>query len=568
MHRRDTPGVHAASPLERLETPARRLPVHECEVLVVGSGSAGLSAALTAAEQGRHVMVLCKGALSSTNTWWAQGGMAAAVGRDDRPEFHAGDTLEVGYGLCEPEVVDTFTRGAGEAVEWLLRSGMQFDRGADGGLSLGREGGHRVARVLHSGGAATGQELQRVLSARARNQRGVDLFEHVQAVELLRDEDGRIAGVAALRTTVPGSRPEPVLFRASAVVLATGGGGQIFRETTNPSLATADGLAMAFRAGAELQDLEFVQFHPTILYVAGAARFLISEITRGAGAVLRDRRGEAFMRDAHPSADLAPRDVVSRAIFRRMVESEDTHVYLDLSAVEDPGSRFPGLARITREFGMDLARDPIPVRPAVHYLVGGVRADLRGRSSLPGLWAVGECASTGFHGANRMGSNSLLEGLVHGRMVGADVAAAADAAPLVPLRLPTRGRLPGREVELNLTDMTYSLKSLMWRSVGIERDAAGLDDALRRLEAWEGYLARLGPFSPAGVEVVNMVQVGLAIASAAAFRAESRGTHYRRDFPDLAADWACHSLLRLDAGGLRASTRPVAGQEPARESGA
>lgn len=503
-------------------------------------------------------MVLCKGALSNTNTWWAQGGMAAAMGADDSPEFHMGDTLEVGYGLCEPQVVDAFTRGGPAAVQWLLDSGMQFDRAPHGSLALGREGGHRVARVLHSGGAATGRELQRVLSARARNTRGVDLFENVHAVDLIRDENGRVAGLLALRRANPGARPEPVLFQAGAVILATGGGGQIFRETTNPALATGDGLAMALRAGAELQDLEFVQFHPTILYLAGAARFLISEITRGAGATLRDRRGVAFMADAHPSGDLAPRDVVSRAIFRQMIEHEDTHVYLDLTQVEDSHARFPGLSRITREFGMDLARDPIPVRPAVHYMVGGIRAELSGQTSLPGLWAVGESASTGFHGANRMGSNSLLEGLVHGRMVGRSAANATANPPRVRLALPARGKRPREGAELNLADMTYSLKSLMWRQVGIERDGLGLQDALRSLETWEGYLARLGPFSPEGVEIVNMVQVGAAISLSGLFREESRGTHYRRDFPEQRDEWRRHSRLCLDASGLQIESGALA----------
>ena len=558
------PGYRAVSPLERLERSSRSLPRYACDVLVVGSGSAGLSTALTAAEAGRHVMVLCKGALSNTNTSWAQGGMAAAVGRDDSPEFHGGDTLEVGYGLCEPAVVERFTRDGSSAVDWLLQSGMQFDRAPEGGVALGREGGHRVPRVLHSGGAATGKELQRVLSARARNQRGIDLFEQVHAVDLLRDEGGRVAGLLALRRAHSGANPEPVIFQAPSVVLATGGGGQIFRETTNPALATADGVGMALRAGAEIQDLEFVQFHPTILYLAGAARFLISEITRGAGAVLRDRRGKAFMEGMHPSRDLAPRDVVSRAIFRRMIESRDTHVYLDLTGVENAAARFPGLARITRQFGMDLARDPIPVRPAVHYMVGGIRADIDGRTTLPGLWAVGECASTGFHGANRLASNSLLEGLVHGRLVGRD--AAEDAEGRRPIRIahPERGRLPNREAELNLTDMTYSLKSLMWREVGIEREANGLGEAARRLEAWGGYLARLGPFSPEGVEVVNMVQVGLAMTLAAGFREESRGTHFRRDFPEQEASWRRHTIVRVDAGGFYCGVRPVAGTaEPA-----
>ena len=539
----------ATSPLQRLEVHLRSLPVYRADVLVIGSGVAGLSAALSAADLGKSVMVLSKGALSSSNTAHAQGGMAAALGEDDCAEFHAGDTLDLGYGLCDARVVEEFTLAAPESVRWLLKAGMQFDRDPSGGLSLGMEGGHRVPRVLHSGGAATGQELQRVLSARGRNHRLIDLFENLTAVELLKDDHGRVRGLLALRRTSNHRKAEPVLFEADAVVMATGGGGQIYRETTNPELATADGVAMGLRAGAKLQDLEFVQFHPTILYLAGAARFLISEITRGAGAVLRDSHGDAFMEDAHPRKDLAPRDVVSRAIFRRMLELKDTNVFLDLTHVEAPESRFPGLARITREFGIEMNRDLIPVRPAVHYMVGGIRADLEGRTSLPGLFAVGECASTGFHGANRMGSNSLLEGLVHGRMVGKVVA--NEASPHhSKLALPDRGRKPLGSAQLNLTDMTYSLKALMWRQVGIERDQQGLEDASRSLQAWEGFLSRLGPFTPEGVEVVNMVQVGAAITASALFREESRGTHYRTDFPQTEGGWQLHSVLNPLEDGL------------------
>ncbi len=546
------------SPLERLSVQLRSLPVYRADVLVIGSGVAGLSAALTAADKGKSVMVLSKGALSSSNTAHAQGGMAAALGKEDCADFHAGDTIDVGYGLCDARVVEEFTHAGPEAVRWLLKAGMQFDRDPAGGLAMGMEGGHRVARVLHSGGAATGQELQRVLSARGRNHRLIDLFENLTAVELLKDDHGRVRGLLALRRPSNQRRAEPVLFEADAVIMATGGGGQIFRETTNPELATADGVAMALRAGARLQDLEFVQFHPTILYLAGAARFLISEITRGAGAVLRDSDGIAFMEAAHPRKDLAPRDVVSRAIFRRMLELEDTHVFLDLTHVENPESRFPGLARITREFGMEMNRDQIPVRPAVHYMVGGIQSDLEGRTSLPGLFAVGECACTGFHGANRMGSNSLLEGLVHGRMVG-QVVANEEAPPSRRLALPDRGRKPLASAQLNLTDMTYSLKSLMWRQVGIERDQAGLEDASRSLHDWEGFLSRLGPFTPEGVEVVNMVQVGAAVTSSALFRQESRGTHYRTDFPETKPGWQQHSVLIPEADGMRLEAKAVEG---------
>ncbi len=529
-----------------------------CDVLVVGSGVAGLAAALSAADAGAHVMVLCKGQLSETNTRYAQGGMAAAIGEGDRPEFHAGDTINVGGGLSETDVVEAICNAGSDAVDWLLRHGMRMDRNPSGGIALSREGGHNIPRILHSDGTATGLEIQRVLGLSTRSHERIDIYEHATVVDLLKDAEGRVGGAAALMSRTALDPAQPVFFEAESVVLATGGGGQIFRETTNPDLATGDGLAMALRAGAELQDLEFVQFHPTILYLAGAARFLISEVTRGAGARLIDRDGHAFMADQHPAAELAPRDVVSRAIFRRIIETGDTHVYLDLSSVHDADRRFSSLARIGREFGIDIAREPIPVRPAVHYFIGGVAADLDGRTNVEGLWAAGECASTGFHGANRMGSNSLLEGVVQGRLTGI-AAAASEPRPHRRFLLPRPvSAASSSGAELSLADMTYSLKSLMWRQAGIERDRQGLEDALSRLERWEAYLADLGPFTRQGVEVVNMVQVAHLIALSAAYRTESRGAHFRSDFPAPDGAWQCHSRVRWQEGGLCLGTAPVA----------
>ena len=534
-----------ASPLAHMAGSLRRLPVFHADVLVIGSGAGGLAAALAAADEGAHVMVLSKGNLAETNTRWAQGGIAAAMAPGDDPELHADDTMRLGYGLSDAEVVRHITEAAPSTMEWLIQSGMLFDRDPNGALQLGREGGHRAPRILHSGGTATGKELQRVLLARVRQHDRIDLYPETGAIELLKDAEGAVRGVIAFSHARGAA--EPAIFEAGAVLLATGGGGQIYRETTNPQLATGDGVAMALRAGAQLRDLEFVQFHPTILYLAGAARFLISEVTRGAGAVLRDRDGVAFLAEAHPDADLAPRDVVSRAIFRRMVEHGDTHVGLDMSGVADAAARFPALARIASEFGIDIARDPVPVRPAVHYFVGGVAVDLAGRSSLPGLWATGECASTGLHGANRMGSNSLLEGLVHGRFAGRDAAHAARRTMRRPLHPETGGARPVHPgAELNLRDMTYSLKSLMWRQVGLERDGDGLADALARLDTWAGYLANLGPFTPEGVEVLNMVHVAQAVTASALFREESRGAHFRTDHPVTEPAWLVHTLYGRD----------------------
>ncbi|MDP6850589.1 MAG: L-aspartate oxidase [Planctomycetota bacterium] len=544
------------SPLNHLRADLRSLPVYRCDALILGSGVAGLSTALSAADQGVHVMVLSKGALDDTNTRHAQGGMASAIGPNDSPALHSADSLAVGGGIAEDVVVDAFTTEGPAAVEWLEKLGMRLDRYPDGSVSLGKEGGHRMPRILHSGGTATGLEIQRALGVAARAHSRIDFCEFTSGIELLKDSEGRVCGLLALMGS-ESSSPTPVLFEADAIVAATGGSGQLFRETTNPDMATGDGLAMALRAGAELQDLEFVQFHPTILYLAGAARFLISEVTRGAGAHLVDREGNRFMPDEHPDAELAPRDVVSRAIFRRMIESGDTHVYLDFSEVKDPASRFPALARMTGEFGIQLSKEPVPVRPAVHYMIGGIRSSLDGHTNLEGLWAVGECASTGFHGANRMGSNSLLEGVVHGRKVGQNLADSLLPSPRRFLCPSLSQNQPVSGAQLSLTDMTYSLKSLMWRQVGVERDAGGLQDALQRLETWEGYLDRLCPFTREGVEVLNMVQVSRMVVLAALTREESRGAHFRTDFSTAQEDWRCHSLVRCDPGGLFVGTTPV-----------
>jgi len=340
--------------------------------------------------------------------------------------------------------------------------------------------------------------------------------------------DGEAYGVVARDAT-----GKLVLFASSQIILATGGGGQLYRETTNPTIATADGVAMAFRAGAAIRDLEFFQFHPTCLYIAGAARVLISEIVRGHGGVLRDRHGERFMHEAHPDAELAPRDVVSRAVFEKMVETKDTNVYLDLSNVDgDPHEMFPGISNMCGFFSIDIAKDPVPVRPGAHYMIGGVQVNEEGRTTIPGVWAVGECASSGLHGANRMGSNSLLEGMVLGEAAGISAAIQCEArSNHRPSRI-LRRKLDEAPcgIELGISDLIYSMKSLMWRHVGLERDAELLQEAMEHLSFWFDAAQRLAPAEPRAWELVNMLTVANLATIGASDRCESRGVHYRTDY--------------------------------------
>jgi len=520
----------------------RHTPVYHFDILVVGGGIAGAVSAIAAARKGSSVALLAKGELREANTLYAQGGLAAALAAPDNEDVHASDTLHVGCGLCERGIVDRVVRGGPEAVERLLQLGAEFDRTQTGELVLSREGGHSHARILHAHGDATGQEIQRALCAAVSNHPGIAAFPNTFVVDLLLGGNGRVVGALAISP-----RGDLVTFSVGQVVLATGGSGQLYRETTNPVIATGDGVAMGLRVGAEVRDLEFVQFHPTCLYIAGAARVLISEIVRGAGGILRDKHHRRFMPDFHPSAELAPRDVVSRAVFSVMVSTSDTSVYLDLSQVDgDPHVLFPGISRICRFFGIDIARDPVPVRPGAHYQVGGLAVDADGRTSVPGLWAVGECSSSGLHGANRMGSNSLLEGVVLGSACG--LAAASERlrpeAPAWTSRRHVDLPKPPAGVRVNLEDMIYSLKSLMWRQMGVERTRSGIEDALSKIAFWSRALAELGSTDLRALELVNMLTVARLAAIGALAREESRGVHYRSDFPETRPEWRVHTMLR------------------------
>ena len=502
------------------------------DVLIIGAGIAGMRAAL-AVDPRLRTVVVTKDRVDLSNSAWAQGGIAGVLDPADDVSNHASDTVVAGAGLCDSAVVQAVVQAAPELIGELVKFGALFDR-EDGHIALTREGGHSHPRIVHALGDATGKEVMRALITKARALQHVALWEETFTIDLLTRE-GRCHGAIVWHRG-----HGKTLVWAKQTILCTGGAGRLYRETTNPEIATGDGHAVAFRAGADLRDMEMMQFHPTVLYLAGTARHLISEAVRGEGAYLVDHRGERFMPQCDPRGELAPRDIVSRAITDQMDKTRHPCVYLDLRHLPEAlvVERFPHIRQLCLRFGLDLLHDLIPVRPGAHYMIGGTTIDMEGRTSLPGLWAAGEVTSSGLHGANRLASNSLLEGLFFGRRCGQGASEVAlslpdsfAAEPIVSDQAPLVSEEP-----LNLVDLRNALGSLMWRSAGIRREEEGLTEALHQVEFWDRYVAAREFASVEGWEMQNLLLVARLMLASALNRRDSRGVHFRSDFPTSSAD--------------------------------
>lgn len=500
-------------------------------VVVVGSGIAGLTAALTAAAAGAAVTLVTKRAVADGATALAQGGIAGVMTAADSPAAHAADTLTAGAGLGDPAAIDVLVGEGPDRIRDLIASGVPFDRDPSGVLRMGLEAAHSHARILHAGGDATGAAIERTLVARVREEPAITVLEHAFLADLTLAH-GRVTGVELITA---GGTPQTI--PADAAILATGGAGQLFAHTTNPAVATGDGIAAALRAGAAVDDLEFVQFHPTVLAVGSP--FLISEAVRGEGAVLRDVDARRFAFDAHPDGELAPRDVVARAIARQVAAQGGRPVLLDATGLGSGDTaaflarRFPTIDAVLRSRGIDWSREPVPVAPAAHYLMGGVVTDLDGRTTLPGLFAVGETARTGVHGANRLASNSLLEGAVFGARAGAAAASGRPGSPAAPPARRRPATLPAAATHAHEPFSRAALQDLLWQHAGLTRDAAGLAEAAATLAAWSA--APPAPRNVAAHEDANLLRVARELIAAAARRTTAVGAHFRRDDPTSAA---------------------------------
>ena len=533
------------------------------DYIIIGSGIAGLNTALLAAEHG-SALVVTKGRIDDCNSRYAQGGIAAAIGPGDSATLHERDTLDAGAGLCDPEAVRALTGQGPDSIAGLIRWGVPFDT-IHGQIALGREGAHSMPRILHAGGDATGMHIEDTLADRVRASERTTVLEYTHAIRICVD-GGAVTGVEVMSdgdeiATAHAPRNDNVavglgndssgagtrrVIRGDVVVVSAGGAGRLYRYTTNPEVATGDGVALAYLAGAEVMDMEFYQFHPTALWLESAPTFLLSEAMRGEGAILRNADGEPFMAGYHPMADLAPRDVVSRAIAAEMERAEGRPALLDISHLPAATvtSRFPTIYAECRQYGLDITREPIPVAPAAHYMMGGVRIDTWGRTNIAGLYACGEAACAAVHGANRLASNSLLDTLVFSRRL---VEATLGNAPDYSQPDDDDGNL-----RIGLTDRAMvcatvpergreSLQDLMWRNVGIARNGTRLLLSARILNLWQRTMP--APETAPDFELRNMLVVARLIVEAALQRRESRGAHYREDFAEMAEEWRRHIVL-------------------------
>ena len=532
--------------VERVRSAPMRLVT---DFLVLGSGVAGLSFALEASRHG-EVIVATKRAEGDTATSWAQGGIAAVMAEHDSPSKHARDTHEAGAGLCHDIVVDLCVNEASDAIRWLINIGAEFSEDR-GGLRLGREGGHSERRIVHAGDS-TGKEVQRALSAKVADSPNVRVLDWHMGIDLitLTKFGGPDQCVGAYVLDEQTGVVHTVLARA--VILATGGAGKAYLYTSNPDIATGDGIAMAYRAGAEVANMEFFQFHPTVLFEPRAKSFLISEALRGEGAVLRLPDGTAFMKQYHPMADLAPRDVVARAIDHEMKRTGSEYVCLDIThrSAAFVNERFPTIVENCARYGIDITAQPIPVVPAAHYMCGGITCDLHGRSSLPGLWAIGESAFTGLHGANRLASNSILEALVFSRRAANKLGQLIDelrAGRISEVPEWQTGSAVASDEAVVVTHNWDEVRRLMWNYVGIVRSDARLRRAARRValleeETREYYWKHL--VTRDLLELRNILTVAEIVISSAASRRESRGLHYNIDYPEASSDWAVDTVAK------------------------
>ena len=497
------------------------------DCLVIGAGIAGLCAAIETRTD-RNVTLLCKGKLNESNTWNAQGGIASVLDKSDSLESHVADTIDAGCGICNEEIVKLVISHGPELITQLLDWGTDFDM-VKGQIDVTLEGGHTHPRIVHGHGDTTGKVIAEALIRKAKEMPNINIIEKFYTTDLITNDENECIGAVGYAENT-GLQ----IIWASQTILATGGAGRLYRETTNPQVATADGIAMAYRAGAILSDLEFMQFHPTTLYVAGASRALITETLRGEGAMLLDSNGERFMTSYDKAAELAPRDIVSRAILDRMLKTDSTHVYLDIRHFDKThfAKRFPFISELCESFDIDVSKNMIPVRPSAHYMIGGIKTDVNAKTNIKNLLACGEVAATGVHGANRLGSNSLLESLVFGKIAAQSAVATLDNRGNHIKHHKLKYTIsPSDRSRLDTNDVRNSLRALMWRNVGITRKTSHLAEAQEIIKFWQRYVMDKVFDSPYGWECQNMLTASLLMAQAADQRKESRGVHYRSDFP-------------------------------------